>query len=176
VCTYAFLLHQESFSMILVTNLSYQMGCHRGNGWSYTNPNDNYQATYSTVAYTDPIPLLGSPVRFLPNHAYHNVMWYNAYSQPKNDGFGYKTPPQFHFRLQPIDMMLARNTTEPCVDPNNLTNQLSSILWESFGIEPKGRGVFINNHNPITTTNSITLEVIEFLSFLSLVWRMVKPH
>jgi hypothetical protein len=28
VCTYTFLLHQESFDMILITNLSYQMGCH----------------------------------------------------------------------------------------------------------------------------------------------------
>jgi hypothetical protein len=26
------------------------------------------------------------------------------------------------------------------VDPNNLTNQLATILHESFGIEPKGRG------------------------------------
>jgi hypothetical protein len=26
------------------------------------------------------------------------------------------------------------------VDPNNLTNQLDTILCESFGIEPKGRG------------------------------------
>jgi hypothetical protein len=24
------------------------------NSWTYTNPNDNYQATYTTVAYTDP--------------------------------------------------------------------------------------------------------------------------
>jgi hypothetical protein len=29
---------------------------------------------------------------------------------------------------------------EPGVDPNNLTNQLSTILCESFAIEPKGRG------------------------------------
>jgi hypothetical protein len=37
-------------------------------------------------------------------------------------------------------MMLARVTTEPSVDPNNLTNQLATILRESFNIEPKGRG------------------------------------
>jgi hypothetical protein len=29
-------------------------------------------------------------------------------------------------------------TTEPGVDPNNLTNQLATILRESFGIEHKG--------------------------------------
>jgi hypothetical protein len=29
---------------------------------------------------------------------------------------------------------------EPGVDPNNLTNQLATILRESFDIEPKGRG------------------------------------
>jgi hypothetical protein len=30
--------------------------------------------------------------------------------------------------------------TEPCGDSNNLTNQMATILCESFGIEPKGRG------------------------------------
>jgi hypothetical protein len=48
---------------------------------AYTNP-------YSTVAYTNPIPLSGSLMEFLPNHAYQNTMWYNAYGQPKNCGFG----------------------------------------------------------------------------------------
>jgi hypothetical protein len=37
-------------------------------------------------------------------------------------------------------MMLARATTKPEVDPNNLTNQLVTILRESFNIELKGRG------------------------------------
>jgi hypothetical protein len=37
-------------------------------------------------------------------------------------------------------MILARATAEPCVDPNNLTTQLSTILRESCDIEPKGRG------------------------------------
>jgi hypothetical protein len=67
-------------------------------------------------------------------------MWYNVYSQPKNGGFGHKTPPQFPFRLQPIDMVSAHATAEPCADPNNLTDQLATILRESFDIEPKGRG------------------------------------
>jgi hypothetical protein len=37
-------------------------------------------------------------------------------------------------------MMPGRAIAEPSVDPNNLTNQLVTILCESFGIEPKGRG------------------------------------
>jgi hypothetical protein len=37
-------------------------------------------------------------------------------------------------------MTLARAMAEPGADPNNLTNQLATILRESFGIEPKGRG------------------------------------
>jgi hypothetical protein len=37
-------------------------------------------------------------------------------------------------------MMPSQATAEPGVDPNNLTNQLATILRESFGIEPKGRG------------------------------------
>jgi hypothetical protein len=50
----------------------------------------NYQTPYTTIAYTDPIPLL------LPNHAYHNVMRYNTYNQPENGSFGYET---HNFRL-----------------------------------------------------------------------------
>jgi hypothetical protein len=77
---------------------------------------------------------------FLPNHAYQNAPCFNAYNQPKADSFGYETPPQFLFRPQLIDMTPARATTEPSADPNNLTNQLATILHESFSIEPKGRG------------------------------------
>jgi hypothetical protein len=36
-------------------------------------------------------------------------------------------------------MTPARAMAETGVDPNNLTNQLTTILRESFGIEPKGR-------------------------------------
>jgi hypothetical protein len=39
-----------------------------------------------------------------------------------------------------IDMTPARAMVKPSVDPNNLTNQLATILHDSFGIEPKGRG------------------------------------
>jgi hypothetical protein len=73
-------------------------------------------------------------------------------------------------------MMPARATTELCVDPNNLSNQLATILRESFGIEPKGWDESIKNPTLTTTTNSLTLEVIEFLSFQNSVGRMVKPH
>jgi hypothetical protein len=37
-------------------------------------------------------------------------------------------------------MTPAQATTEPSADTNNLTNQLATILSESFSIEPKGRG------------------------------------
>jgi hypothetical protein len=112
----------------------------RGNGRTYANTNDNYQALYFTEAYTDPIPLPDSSARFLSNHANHNATWYNSYGPSYNSGFGYETPPQFPFRPQPINMSPARATAEPCADPNNLTIQLSTILRVSIGIEPKGRG------------------------------------
>jgi hypothetical protein len=64
----------------------------------------------------------GSSLGFIPNHTYQTPPHLNAYSQPKTGGFGYKTPPQFSFRPQPIDMMPARATAELGVDPNNLTN------------------------------------------------------
>jgi hypothetical protein len=37
-------------------------------------------------------------------------------------------------------MTPARAMIESGVDPNNLTNQLATILRESFDVEPKGRG------------------------------------
>jgi hypothetical protein len=108
------------------------------NGRRYPNPNDNYQATYTIVAYTDPIPLPGSLLGFLSNHAYQNTPRFTAYGQPEAGGFGYETPLQFLFWPQPIDMTHPRATAEPGMNPNNLTNQLATIFHESFDIESKG--------------------------------------
>jgi hypothetical protein len=94
----------------------------RGNGQAYAHTSNNHQAPYTTVAYTNPIPLPGSSLGFLPNHAYQNAPQFNAYGQPEAGGFGYETPPQFPFRPQPIDMMPARAMAKPGADPNNLTN------------------------------------------------------
>jgi hypothetical protein len=43
------------------------------NGQTYPNPNCNYQAPYTIISYTDHIPLPGSSLGFLPNHAYQNT-------------------------------------------------------------------------------------------------------
>jgi hypothetical protein len=110
----------------------------RFNCRAYSNPSSNFQALYTTVAYTNPIPLPGSSLGFLPNHAYQTSPCFNAYDQPETGSHGYETPPQFPFRPQPVDMTPSRATAEPDVDPNNLTNQLATILRESFAIEPKG--------------------------------------
>jgi hypothetical protein len=74
-----------SFSM---PNFSSSPYTPRGNGRTYANANGNYQAPYSTVAYTDPIQLLGSSMGFLPNHTYHNMTWLNAYGQSEVGSFG----------------------------------------------------------------------------------------
>jgi hypothetical protein len=79
----------------------------RGNGRTYPHSSSSYQDTYSTKAYTDPIPLPGSSLGFLPNHVYQNAPRFNTYGQPKASGFGYETPPQFPYRSQPLDMMPA---------------------------------------------------------------------
>jgi hypothetical protein len=110
------------------------------NDRAYPNPSGNFQAPYTTIAYTDPIPLPDSSLVFLPNHAYQTLPHFNAYGQPKADDFGYETPPRFSFIPQPVDMTPAQVIVELSVDPNNWTNQLTTILHESFGIEPKGRG------------------------------------
>jgi hypothetical protein len=154
------------------------------------------QQTTDIVTYTDPIPLPGSLLGFLPNHDYQNMPQFNAYGQSKADVFGYETPPQFHFRSQPINMMPPRATAVPGVDPNNLTNQFAIISCESFDIEPRGRGRFYQKPYPdyfdqlpyhrgyrvpefskySGEDGKTKLEVIESLSFLSLVGRMTKPH
>jgi hypothetical protein len=109
------------------------------NDWAYPNPSGNFQASYITIAYTDPIPLLGSSLGFLPNHSYQTPSRFNVYDLSKAAGFGYETPPQFPFTPQPVDMTPAQAIVEPNADTNNLTNQLSTILRDSFGIEPKGQ-------------------------------------
>jgi hypothetical protein len=83
-----------SFSMPNFTSASYTPG---GTGQAYTHASSTYQAPYTTVAYTDPIPLPGNSLGFLPKHAYKNVSWFNAYGQLEAD-FGYETPSQFPFR------------------------------------------------------------------------------
>jgi hypothetical protein len=69
----------------------------RFNGRVYPNPNDNFQALYTTIAYTDAIPLPGSSLGFLCNYAYQTPPHFNAYGQPEAGGFGYEIPPQFPF-------------------------------------------------------------------------------
>jgi hypothetical protein len=49
------------------------------NGQTYPNPNGNYHAPYTIVAYTDPIRLPGSSIGLLPNHAYQNAPRFNTY-------------------------------------------------------------------------------------------------
>jgi hypothetical protein len=59
---------------------------------------------YTIVAYTDPIPLPGSSLDFLPYHTYQTPPCFNAYRQLEAGGFDYETSLQFPFRSQPIDM------------------------------------------------------------------------
>jgi hypothetical protein len=49
------------------------------NGRVYRNPSGNFHAPYTTIAYTNPIPLPGSLLGFLPNHAYQTPPRFNAY-------------------------------------------------------------------------------------------------
>jgi hypothetical protein len=102
------------------------------NGRAYPNSSSNFQVPYTTIAYTEPIPLPGSLLGLLPNHAYQTLPHFNA------DGLSYETPPQFPFKPQSVDMTLGRAIADPGADPNNLTNQLSIILCKSFDIETKG--------------------------------------
>jgi hypothetical protein len=154
-----------SFSMPNFTSAPYTLG---GNGRASAQASGNYQATYTIVAYTDPIPIPDSLLCFLPNHAYQNLLCFNVYGQPETDGFGYETLPQFPFSPQSIDVMLARSTVEPNMDPNNLTNQLTTILRESFGIEPKVLGCvyqkpYLDYYNQLSYPRGY--RVLEFSKF-----------
>jgi hypothetical protein len=65
-----------SFSMTNSTSVAYTPG---GNGRAYAHASGNYQASYTIVAYTNPISLPGSSLGFSPNHAYQNAPQFNAY-------------------------------------------------------------------------------------------------
>jgi hypothetical protein len=110
------------------------------NDRTYTNTNVNYKALYTTIAYTDPIPLPDNLAERWPNYVNNNTMRYAIYDPLDHSGYGYETPPQFPFRPLSIGMTSARAIAEPCRDPNNLATQLATILREYFGIEPKDKG------------------------------------
>jgi hypothetical protein len=120
--------YMHAMPSFLMPNLGLAPYTPECNSRTYANTNGDYQTPYSTVAYTNPIPLLDSSVRFWLNYANNNMIQYNTYGQSEHGGFGYETPPQFPFRPQQVEMMLARAITEPCADPNNLTTQLATIL------------------------------------------------
>jgi hypothetical protein len=54
-----------------IPNFTSAMYTSGGNGWAYTHASSNYQAMYTTVAYTGHILLPGSSLGFLRNHAYY---------------------------------------------------------------------------------------------------------
>jgi hypothetical protein len=115
----------------------------------------------------------------LPNHAHHNTTRYNTYGQLENGGFSYETPPQFPFRQQPIEMTPARATAEPCTDPNNLVTKLATILRESFGIEPKGRGCVYQEPYPDyydQLPNPRGYRVPEFSKFIGEDGKIILDH
>jgi hypothetical protein len=58
------------------------------NGRAYPNPCNNFQVPYTTIAYTDPIPLPDSSLVFLLNHAYQTLPRFNLYGQSEADGLG----------------------------------------------------------------------------------------
>jgi hypothetical protein len=124
------------FFMPNFTSTPYTPG---GTDRAYMHTSSTYQAPYTTVSYTDPIPLPGSLLGLLPNHAYQNTSRFNAYGQLEAGSFSYEVPPQFPFRPQLIDITPPRATAEAGTNSNNLTNQLATILCESFDIKSKGR-------------------------------------
>jgi hypothetical protein len=68
----------------------------RRNNRTYTNTSDNYQDSYTTVAYIDPNPLPDNSDRLMPNYAYNNATWYNTYHLLEHIGIGYETHHYFH--------------------------------------------------------------------------------
>jgi hypothetical protein len=59
-----------NFSMLNYTSAPHIPG---GNDRAYVQARHNFHAPYTTVAYTDPIPLPSSTLGFLPNHTYQNA-------------------------------------------------------------------------------------------------------
>jgi hypothetical protein len=123
---------------------------------------------YTTIPYINPIPLPGSSAGCWLNYTNNNTMWYTTYGPSDHGGYSYKTPLQFPFRPQTVEMMPAQATIEPCTDPNNLATQLATVLRETFDIEPMGRGhVYQKLYTDyyIHLPYSIVYRVLEFSKF-----------
>jgi hypothetical protein len=73
-------------------------------------------------------------------------------------------------------MMPGRARTELSADPNNLTNQLATILHESFGIEPKGRGRVYQKPYPDYYDQLPYPRSYRVPEFSKLLGMMVNPH
>jgi hypothetical protein len=76
-------------------------------------------------------------------------------------------------------MKPARAMTEPCVDPNNLTAPLATILRESFGIEPKGKGCVYQKSYPDYYSQlpyPRGYRVFEFLKFSGKDGKIILEH
>jgi hypothetical protein len=67
-------------------------------------------------------------------------------------------------------------TAEPGMDPNNLTNQLASILRESFSIEAKGRGCIYQKSYPDYNDQQPYPRGYKVPEFSKLLRKMVKPY
>jgi hypothetical protein len=65
----------------------------RFNGRTYPNPSCNFKAPYTTIAYTDHIPLPSNLLDFLSNHTYQTLPRFNVYDQSEVGSFGYEIPP-----------------------------------------------------------------------------------
>jgi hypothetical protein len=83
-----------SFSMPNPDLAPYTPGC---NDRIYANTNGYYQASYTTVAYTDLIPLPDGSIGLWPKYTNNNTMQYNTYDPLEHGDCGYETPSQFLF-------------------------------------------------------------------------------
>jgi hypothetical protein len=73
-------------------------------------------------------------------------------------------------------MMPARAMAKPGMDPNNLTNQLTTILHESFSIEPKGQGRVYQIFCPDYYDQLPYLRGYRVPEFSKFSGGMVRPH
>jgi len=85
--------------------------------------------------HTEPAPPLYAAAAPRPSQPRVPASPHAPYA-PQNN-YGYEIPQQFNARPQ-IDMTPARVTVEPQGD--NFTTQMTQVLRETFGLEPKGRG------------------------------------
>ena len=106
---------------------------------AYHFDSSGYQVPYTTVVHTE--PTLPQQAVAIPRPSQPRAPASPQMQYAPQNNVAYDIPQQIPARPR-IDMTPARVTAEPQGD--NFTTQMTQVLRETFGLEPKGRGACLS--------------------------------